>query len=361
MEIIDYLRIARRRLWVVVLVPLLAGALVLAAMLRQPTLYSSAAVVGAPALVGGSTSNQYNGAQGVLQYVSAFQSAATSAVVLQKVASQFDLTSNYVNNHLVVSAVGTSSIMHVTFATRDKAVADKVARSVATQTLGYLFGTQVTLTEHEVARAQSDLDAVNAELAEIGEAAHTVAPDRLYDAQQQQVLALQQEFVHQRAAGNTSGAAAAAAQSASLQRSIAALSPHVTKYLATANRRDAAQAVLTTVRQQLAGARYQLEAADPAAVITMTATHPVNEVPLILQKVLPAIGGGLFLAVLLVVALELLSRRRSAEIVSVPVDRSLEDDLLSPASDLESVDGQLVVPPWPYARTAAELRSRSVR
>lgn len=324
MEIIDFLRIARRRLWVIVLVPLLAGSLALTAMLVRPTLYSSAALVGAPALVGGASTNQFTGAQGVVQYVGAFQSAGTSAVVLQTVADSLDITPIGINSNLVISSVGASSIMRVTFATRDKLLADKVARGVAEETLKYLFGTQVELGEEQVRVAQADLKTIHGELAEIEADAQTLTPDVLYQARQQQVISLQQESLKQQAAGNTSGAAAVTALAAQVQRAINSLAPFAAAHTAAIERRDAVQAVLAVQQQQLAAARYQLAAANPDTVITMTATHPLDETPLILQKVLPAIGAGLFLAVLLVVVFELLrSRRDEREIVAEAIPQQI--------------------------------------
>src|SRR5215208_4866059 len=52
-EISEYLRIIWRRLWILLLVPLLAGGVVAAQVLREPTKYDATATVAAPAVVGG--------------------------------------------------------------------------------------------------------------------------------------------------------------------------------------------------------------------------------------------------------------------------------------------------------------------
>ena len=57
MEISDYLHIIRRRLWILILVPLLAGGVVAALVLRQPLKYDATATVAAPAVVGGQSTN----------------------------------------------------------------------------------------------------------------------------------------------------------------------------------------------------------------------------------------------------------------------------------------------------------------
>ena len=51
MEIIDYLRIARRRWWILVAVPVLAGLAAAALILSAPTSYTSTATVSSGSLV----------------------------------------------------------------------------------------------------------------------------------------------------------------------------------------------------------------------------------------------------------------------------------------------------------------------
>ena len=53
MEITDYLSVIRRRLWILLLVPLVAGGVVAALVLRNPPMFGATASVAAPAVVGG--------------------------------------------------------------------------------------------------------------------------------------------------------------------------------------------------------------------------------------------------------------------------------------------------------------------
>jgi hypothetical protein len=328
-ETIDYLRVARQRLVILLVVPLISGLAVAGYVYLKPALYTSSALVGAPALVGGSTTNQYNGAQGVLQFVSAFQAAGESAVVLQKVAAATKVTPASIDAGLTIAQTGSSSIMRVTFEGRDKTRVDKVAQLTATETLHYLFGSQVTLAQHRVDDATNALAKIDADMAVVAKASGAVQPDQLYQSKQQQVINLQQQQLQLQAGGNTAGAASVASQIASVKRELAQLAPFVTKYVPLSKQRDSAAALLATAQGVLLQAKSQAEAADPARVLTMTATHPSDKAPLYWQKVLPAVGAGFFLAALLVAAAELLRRRRVDVLDPIPAHRHVaNDDLL---------------------------------
>src|SRR5687767_10093033 len=86
-EIVDYLRIARRRLWVLVGVPLVAALAVGLFVGLAPQRYTATCYVAAPALVGGAAAQQYTGTQAASQFVAAFKAATTSPRVLDQVAA----------------------------------------------------------------------------------------------------------------------------------------------------------------------------------------------------------------------------------------------------------------------------------
>ncbi len=323
MEIIDYLRIARKRLKLLIVVPLLAGLIVTAFVILTPRTYAATAVVGAPALVGGSVSNQYNGSQGVLQYTAAFQATADSPIVLQKVADATKQPVRDIDENLVSTPIGTSSIMRVTYTTRDAAVADDVVQIAATEVLRYMFGSQVTLAQRRVDEAHADLDRINKELTDLYTAAGSVNPRTAYDTKLQQIANLEERQDDYRAQGLSSAAASIASSISARRAELAKIAPMVTRFDQLQARLETGKTVLVSLQQSLKGAQSQLQAADPAAVVTLTRTHPVDRGPILLQKVAPAIGAGLFLAVGLVILLELLARRRRPEVplLTAPEDR----------------------------------------
>ena len=88
MEIGDYLRVIRRRLWILVLVPVLAASIVGAVLLSQPLKYRAVATVAAPALVGGRPTANPQRPGGVRVFVANFAAALTAPQVVSKVAGR---------------------------------------------------------------------------------------------------------------------------------------------------------------------------------------------------------------------------------------------------------------------------------
>jgi uncharacterized protein involved in exopolysaccharide biosynthesis len=311
-EIVDYLRIARKRLRILIAVPLLAGLIAAAAVLLVPRTYVATAVVGAPAVIGGAPTNQYNGSQAVTQFVSTFQAAADSPAVTRKVAEQTKERMREIDQNLTVTPVGTSAIMRVTYRSKKARVADDVARVAATETLNYLFGSQTELAKNQLALAQADLDAVNKKMAAVFKEAGSIAPEQLYTDKLNEIATLrvrQSEFT---ALGQPSAAASIESAISLRREELSKLAPKVEEYRKLSTQAEATKALIVTVRQNYSQAQAQAEAADPDRVVTLSGPRPEDRLPLLLQKVGPAIGVGLFLAIELVVILELLARRRRA-------------------------------------------------
>src|SRR2546423_10092667 len=63
MEIKDHLALIRRRLWIIILVPLLAAGATVGLVLQQPQTYSATATVAVPGVIGGQD-GQFSGATG---------------------------------------------------------------------------------------------------------------------------------------------------------------------------------------------------------------------------------------------------------------------------------------------------------
>src|SRR5688500_1421159 len=141
MEIVDYLKAARRRAWLLILIPLLSAGAAAGLVLSQPQGYTSTATVDPPALVGGTTS-QYTGAQGVIQFVAAFQATATGPAVRQKVMDETKVSLTALTDQLTVVQRGGSSSINITFTTTDRDEAKPVVESVSKHTLQAMFASQ---------------------------------------------------------------------------------------------------------------------------------------------------------------------------------------------------------------------------
>lgn len=318
MEISDYLRIARRRLWILVLVPLLAGGIVAALVLTAPPAYRATATVAAPALVGGPSSNQYSGSNGPKAFVANFAAAVTSSRILNQVAAETHVPEPEVASGLAASPIGDSSLIEVSYQTTMRDEAGLIAKAAAADTIRFLFQSQVTLAEQTVKEAAKAVADADAKLNAFYQSTGLVLPDKAYEIKVQQLANLQQQQAQSQAEGQLTAAATLAATAQAKQAELKALGPQVVAYQSLLDRKHQATDQLDLMQQGLDQAHAQYSAADPAAVVTLGDTQQSPLLAVLARKGLPAAGAGLFLAVGIVLLLELLGRRPQAEAEAWP-------------------------------------------
>ncbi|WFE98836.1 Wzz/FepE/Etk N-terminal domain-containing protein [Micromonospora sp. WMMD964] len=311
-EIVDYLRVARRRLWVLVGVPLLASGAAAGIVLLAPQQFSGTAYVAAPALVGGAAGTQYTGTQAANQFVAAFGAAVTSPRVLADVAGDTGVTPERLRDGLAVTQVGASSQLEVTYTAGDRATVAPVLTATTTRALAFLFSSQVGIATGEVEAANADVTAATKAIGEWEKANKVSQPDRIYQATLGELTSLRQQQLSMQAVGNSRGADAAAAAITAAQRKLDELGPKLPDYQALLAQRDAATGALSQAREGLQAARAQAQAADPKQVTSIGEAHEVSRMAELVRTALPVGGAGLLLGVLLVGVLELLSRARQA-------------------------------------------------
>jgi capsular polysaccharide biosynthesis protein len=301
-EIDSYFGAIRRRLWILILVPLLAAGAVIAWELLQPPQYQATATVAAPAVVGGSTTNQYSGANAPRAFVADFSGAITSPLIVNQVAEKTGAAPNAVKDGLAVSQIGDSSLVQVTYTTtkRDRAV--PVLNEAASATIRFLFQTQVTLAQKMVSEARKAVDKVNAELGAFYRRTGQVLPDEAYRISAQQVADLQREQ-----------ATALESAISAKKKEVADLAPQVATYQSLVDRKDQALSRLNVLEEGLERAQAQYSAADPRSIVTIGQVQRTSVLASLVKKVVPALGAGLFLAVGLILMLELGSRRSRLE------------------------------------------------
>jgi hypothetical protein len=99
---------------------------------------------------------------------------------------------------------------------------------------------------------------------------------------------------------------------------LAAIAPQVQQYSALLDRKNGALTQLNQAQQSLQQAQGQLQAADPKQVVTVGKVHSVSVITNVVQKGAVAVFAGLFLALGIVTALELLARSRQPAELEVP-------------------------------------------
>jgi capsular polysaccharide biosynthesis protein len=309
METVSYLSIIRRRLWVLVLVPVLAVGAVVAWELRQPPRYSATATVAAPAVVGGPSTNQYSGVNAPRAFVADFSGAVTSPMIVNQVAEKTGAAPAAIKDGLEVSQIGSSSLVQLTYTGPRRDRVASVVNESAGATIRFLFQTQVTLAQKTVGEARKAVDGANAALASFYKQTGQVLPDEAYRIAAQQVADLQREQASARAGGETTKAASLQSTIDARKAEVAKLAPQVATYQGLVERRTQALSRLNVLEEGMERAQAQYSAADPDAIVVVGQVQRASLLPALVRKAAPAAGAGLFLAVGIVLLLELLSRR----------------------------------------------------
>jgi hypothetical protein len=317
METVDYLRVARRRLWILIGLPVLAALVATGVVLLTPAKYAVTAYVAAPALVGGVAAQQYTGTQAANQFVAAFAAAATSPRVIDQVATDTGVDPDRLRDGVEVEQVGASSQLTLTYTDGDRDAVTPVARSMTGRALTFLFASQVDVATQQVAAAEADVTAATKGISDWEKENDVSQPDKLYQATLSEQSSLRQQKLSMAAVGNTRGASEAAKGLAEGQKRLDDLGPKLPGYQALLAQRDAATSALAEARQGLQAARAQVGAADPAEVTSVGAVTSPSKLGVLARTVPPVAGAGLLIAVLLVVLLEVLNR---------PSDRPVRHD-----------------------------------
>lgn len=314
MEIIDYLRVLRMRLVVLIGLPLLSVAgVAVGVFVVEPHHYTVTATVAAPALVGGATYHQYAGANADKAFVYNFVSSATSDVVLQQVADEVHLTKKEIRGGLTATESGQqSSLILLTYTTSDRKMAAPVITAVASDTLRYLFSSQLQLAQAPVTQAQAAVNSNQLALAAIRKQAGVAEPDQTLNVLQGELASEQETQAVQRADGNATTATNLAPSIAALQNSISVLTPEATAYTKLLNQQTVDEATLRQDQGTLQQAQSQYGAANPADGVVVGNTGNSKILTIFGKDIVLAFGGALTLALVLIAVLEIFTRRNTA-------------------------------------------------
>lgn len=307
----DYLRVARRRLWLLVGLPVVAAGAAATVVLLAPRQYVGTVYVAAPALVGGPAGQQYTGTQGANQFVAAFAAAATSPKVVEQVSAETGVPAAALRDGLTVTQVGASSQLELSYRASRRDTVVPVVKATSRHALRFLFASQVDIAEQQVQAASEDVKAATVAITEWEKANKLSQPDKVYQATLNELANLKQQRLSMEAVGNGRGAAAAAAAISAGQRRLDEIGPKLPDYQALLAQRDAATSALSQARQVLQDARAQSRAADPDEVTSVGEVVAVSRLTQALRVAAPVAGAGLIVAVLLVLGLEATSRRRT--------------------------------------------------
>jgi len=348
MEIIDYLRVARSRKWVLIGVPILAVAATSGIILGAPKTYSATATISPAALVGGAAGNQYNGSQAVSQYVAAFQATASGPAVRHAVSVTTKIPPSEIADGIDVQQVGASSAMTITYTDTKAKNVTAALNALTHETLTAMFGSQVDLAQGQVDTATTEITSSEDAILAWEQKNGMVDPDRMYQSKVDQINSMTAQQLTLSANGNKAGAAAAAATLAATRATLPAFGPLLAQYHVLTARQAAAHAALATALQSLQQSKAQLGAADPSKVTFIGVQAPVSRISTLVTTAVPVFGASIFAAIAIVAMLELLSRNRSLSEPSPDTRRGRTGPTTPTAPTTQSrldVDGDIAAEP----------------
>lgn len=319
MEIGDYLGVIWRRLWILILVPAIAVGVVASYVRSKPATFASTADVAAPALVGGVSTNQYSGSAGAKTFVANFQAAATSSRIVDKVSKATGVRAGRIKKNITVTSLGTSSLLEVRYETSKAKTAQPVTQGVASETIRFLFDTQLELAQSAVDAAQAQVDKAEEALNKFTQDTGLVLADKAYESILQDIGQLESQQIQFQANGQTDAANNAGNLIKAKRATLVALAPQVRVYGNLNDQKAQAITRLNDAQLRFESAAAQVEAGDPKRVVTTSDARKVSRVPDLIQKAGAAGGAALFLAVGIVALLELWSghRRRPTDAIAV--------------------------------------------
>ena len=309
MEIADYLKVARRRWWILVLVPLLAAGAALAYGLLTPKTYSSTATVLTPSLVGTQYS-QFTGPQAISQFVSAFAASAADPTVVAQTAKDTGVSTTNLTDQVSVAQVGASSNVKLTYSGPDENGAQAVAQTLAKNALTNIYSAQGKIAGMQVSAAKKALDAankaVNAYVVKVG----VGEPAAAYQAAINQVTWLQQTQATYRASGDNSAADLMSGPIAAAQKQARAIGTVLPQYNTLLSAQTVANATYQSVLGDQRKVQVQATAAADPGVIQTSAAEPDVTAASIAKLVIPVFGAAVLLAIILIALFEFIAAVR---------------------------------------------------
>jgi capsular polysaccharide biosynthesis protein len=322
METVDYLRVARKRLGILIGVPLAAAVVAALVVLLSPQRYAVTSYVAAPALIGGVAAQQFSGQQAANQFVAAFSAAATSPKVIDQVAGDTGVSKDELRDGVEVKQVGASSQLTLTWTGGERGKAAPVARSMTGRALTFLFASQVDAATEQVAAADKDVTAAADKITAWETKNKVTQPDKQFQAILNQQGDFRQKELDMSAVGNFRGEQAAKDAIADGQKQLDELGPMLAGYEALLAQRDAATSALGEAQKGLQAARAQVGAANPEQVSSVGDVESSSRLDELVRIVPPVTGAGLLVAVMLVVLLEIVRRPRDPFYSEPPAQRA---------------------------------------
>ena len=299
-EIRDWFHALGRRLALILIIPLLAGAVAGALAIKQPQQYrvSTTVVIPHPLTFGPASA-------AVSQAVDDFQGVLSSNSVATLTAQQTGAPVKNVQGGLSSQRRSSSNAVDVTYVGTSSTVAPKVVVAASHNALAALAQANLTLATADLDAAKTDYDDALNKLTQFAAASNVVDFPSALGAYERRLRDGRDAVSTAIASGNQKAIAQAKARLAAVTLVAVKLKGG---YQSAADRLDAAKASYTTAQSATIQADGEVAAAQKV-VLTASPVVKLSRISHVIKRVLPAMVFGLVLAVGLVVLLESLRLR----------------------------------------------------
>jgi uncharacterized protein involved in exopolysaccharide biosynthesis len=307
-EIADYLKVARRSLWVLLFVPLGAALLAGVVTVKSPPMYQATATIDLPL---GDGKSPYAGSHGQVLYVDAFRNAIASDPVITAVAVQTGVHESALTGNLQVKQVGDSSVMAISYTARNKDVPPIVVKATATATLDRILQAQYDASNPALEAATDARQPLLDRQAELAKQTGGVAPDHAIRSLHREIASLKRQQHNLQARGvSPTTLAAVEQQLKQTQAQIVAYAPIALKYQTVKTELNAASQVVNKQSQTVQAITVLQEAAKTPSAVIVTPAKRKPRLPTLISSTVAAAAAGAFLALGIIAVMELLARRR---------------------------------------------------
>jgi capsular polysaccharide biosynthesis protein len=299
-EIRDWFHALGKRLGLILIVPLVAGAAAGALAIRQPQQYrtSTTVVIPHPQTFGPASA-------AVSQSVDDFQGVLSSNAVATKTSTDTGAPFRNVQSGLSSQRRGSSNAVDVTYVGTSSTVAPKVVVSASKNALGALAEANLTLADAVLKAAQDAYDTASNALEQFSSESNVVDFPRAIGAYERRLRDARDAVSAALASGNQKAVDQARSKLAAITSVAVKLKAG---YQTRADRLDAAKASYTSAQSATIQAEGEVAAAENV-VLTPSNVVRLSRITHAVKRVIPAMVFGLVLAVALVVLLELLRPR----------------------------------------------------
>lgn len=300
MEIRDYVGRAGWRLWVLLLVPIAAGAAAFALLADTPPQYEAATVLTVPSTVAGGASSG-----SVSQYMANFDQAIMSDPVVTKVAGLVDRDAGEVRDGLDVTQLGSSNLVRISYSGPDRGDASTIVEEATRSTFDLVaqiqlpFGQTLEVLRSRVRSIRSDLDKAEARLEDFLVANGLVLPREQYLLVASDVARLEDELAQAEASGTPT--ASIESQLSDRRQELSQLGAQIPEYERLQGDVERAAEDLNAAEDELRLTEDQLAHLRPQT--TPVSTERLPELQTIGKGVGVAAAGGFFVALVLLLLL----------------------------------------------------------